>query len=125
MESDESLFKVTQWDFKEMVPMQAFCNWQFKIEGFEANKSVDSLTKLGGYEVTVSMVSQTKTDFGLVSAKKKEFDFSSVIGGKEMDLVRFAQLDPRVIVADSNRNSTEPIDFQIIVNVTKTVLEPV
>ena len=41
-----------------------------------------------------------------------------------MDLVRFAQLDPRVIVADSNRNSTEPIDFQIIVNVTKTVMEP-
>ena len=61
--------------------------------------------------MTVSVLSSTKTDFGLVSAKKKEFDFGAEIGEKGMDLVRFAELEPHLIVAHSNRNSTEPINI--------------
>ena len=59
--------------------MFAFCNWQFKVKGFNENKPSDeSILKASGQKITVSLTSSTKTAFALVSAKKKEFDFGNI-----------------------------------------------
>lgn len=34
---------VSTWDFQDMEPMFAFCNWQFKVDGLDVNDAEDAL----------------------------------------------------------------------------------
>ena len=47
-----------EWDFKEMQPMFAFCNWQFKVSGYAPHSS-ESESLLIGHTVTVKVVSHS------------------------------------------------------------------
>ena len=62
-----------------MRPMFAFCNWQFKVAGYNPD-STASESKLVGHQVELTVSSASMTAFGLVSAENKEFDFG---GGEE------------------------------------------
>ena len=48
-----------EWDFKEMQPMFAFCNWQFKVEGYAPHSS-ESENLLIGHTVTVKVASHSE-----------------------------------------------------------------
>ena len=63
-----------------MRPMFAFCNWQFKVAGYNPDSSA-SESKLVGHQVELTVSSATKTAFGMVSAENKEFDFGG--GGED------------------------------------------
>ena len=56
------------------------------------------------------------TSFGLVSANNKDFDFGQ---GEDkfasVNLLRFAELEPHLVVAWPNRNTTQPIDLNVSV----------
>ena len=54
--------------------MFAFCNWQFKVAGYNPDSS-KSESALASYQVELIVSSATMTSFGLVSAENKEFDF--------------------------------------------------
>jgi len=100
--------------------MFAFCNWQFKVDGFQTgNTSSDS--ELADLKVQIKVSSATGSSFGIVSAKQKEFDFGGSQSDdgttefKEMSLLRFADLEPHLVIAQPNIESKDPMDISITV----------
>ena len=67
------------------------------------------------------------TAFSLVSANNKDFDFGQegYYAGSfshefaSVNLLRFAELEPHLVVAEQNRNSTQPIDLNVSVKFKK------
>ena len=57
----------------------------------------------------MSINSATSTEFSLISARNKEFEFkkNEESGDYEpIDLLRFAELEPHLVVANPTRNDT-------------------
>ena len=89
-----------------MQPQSAFCNWQFKVAGYDPD-STASESILTDYQVYITVTSVTLTSFSLVSANNKDFDFGQE-GYKDgsyshefaqINLLRFAELEPHLVVA--------------------------
>ena len=54
-----------------------------------------------------------------MSAANREFDFGSENDGvyASIDLIRFAELDPRIVLANHDRKDTLPLDIHITAKV--------
>ena len=79
--SNEVLSSQFEWSFSEMQPMFAFCNWQFKVKGYEAHMSGEADAPLAGHTVTIQVSSPSGSEetegnsFEMVSAVDLQFDF--------------------------------------------------
>ena len=91
------------WDLSALQPMNGFCNWKIKVKGIDLLTSKLSNPELSQYVVNISIES-VKSDFNLVSATEKEFDFGES-GDKDsksynqLTLERAALLDIHVIAS--------------------------
>ena len=76
----------------------------------------------------ISVKSATSTELSLVSSVNKGFEFklNDATGDYEpIDLLRFAELQPHLVVANPSINDTQPIDLSIVVRVNKLLHEPI
>ena len=70
----------------------------------------------------MTLKSDTDTEFALVSSTNKLFNFNvDTESGKstKVDMLRFAELDSHIVIAQASRNSTEPFQLTITVEVVK------
>ena len=115
--------KEFEWEFEDMVPDQAFCNWQVDVEGFDPKSNDELESALAAFQVTIDLWSATGSDYALVSAANSNFVFSSESKRKgkyePINLLRFAELQPRIVVAQDSRNSTKPMDLSITMHVER------
>ena len=89
------------------------------MKGFEPlNPSQDSGLRSHSVSVSIQSTSASRStivSYSLLSAANREFDFGSKDDGTyaNIDLLRFAELDPRIVLASHNRNETLPLDIHI------------
>ena len=73
--------------------------------------------------MTIDLWSATGSDYELVSATNSNFAFKSESKRKgkyePINLLRFAELQPRIVVAQDNRNSTKPMDLSVTMHVER------
>ena len=61
--------------------------------------------------------------YSLLSAENSSFDFSTDEDGSyaSIDLLRFAELDPRIVLAHKDSTNSSPLDLSITITVTKVL----
>ena len=98
---EESISRKLNWDFENMQPKEAFCNWKFKVSNYLPNSS-ESDQFLVGNKVQITLKSKTNTPFALVSAANRNFNYQiDPTSGKSavLDLLRFAELETHIVIA--------------------------
>ena len=108
-----------EWDLSGLQPMNGFCNWKITIKGVDPLSSKLADPELSQYVVTIRIES-AKSEFNLVSATEKEFDFgesgSNDAKAKtytQLTLERAALLDIHVIASQPTTLLRSNFDIKI------------
>ena len=63
-----------EWSFKQLRPINGYCNWKFRVNGIDEITQKLSDPELSNYIVTITVESK-QSNFELVSDIDKEFQF--------------------------------------------------
>ena len=69
-----------EWAFENLQPVGKFCNWAIKIKGINPATSALDEKDLANYVVNLRIEAGLNTEYTLVSATDKLFDFGEIVG---------------------------------------------